>query len=229
MMKLLLGGTSDSTAILEVLDRLKIDVTSSVVTDYGRHLASKFGQPVIQGRLTAEDMVAFIKENDVDEIIDATHPFADIVSKEAIRAAEMAGVSYLRFERQATLDLSGAIVVHSTQEAIDEIVKGLPEQRIVVRVLPTSEVLLACEQLGLVADQIDAIKAPFSKECNKELLLRSGADVFVSKESGTVGGIREKIDGCQELGMDCIIISRPIVAYPQMVSSLEELEAYLTK
>ncbi len=72
MMKLLLGGTSDSTAILEVLDRLKIDVTSSVVTDYGRHLASKYGQPVIQGRLTAEDMVAFIKENDVDEIIDAT-------------------------------------------------------------------------------------------------------------------------------------------------------------
>jgi len=71
MMKLLLGGTSDSTAILEVLDRLKIDVTSSVVTDYGRHLASKYGQPVIQGRLTAEDMVAFIKENDVDEIIDA--------------------------------------------------------------------------------------------------------------------------------------------------------------
>ena len=122
----------------------------------------------------------------------------------------MAGVSYLRFERQATLDLSGAIVVHSTQEAIDEIakrgyktvylgtgsktlplfVKGVPEQRIVVRVLPTSVVLLACEQLGLVADQIDAIKAPFSKECNKELLLRSGADVFVSKESGTVGGIR---------------------------------------
>jgi len=64
MMKLLLGGTSDSTAILEVLDRLKINVTSSVVTDYGRHLASKFGQPVIQGRLTAEDMVAFVKEND---------------------------------------------------------------------------------------------------------------------------------------------------------------------
>ena len=69
MMKLLLGGTSDSTAILEVLDRLKIDVTSSVVTDYGRHLASKYGQPVIQGRLTAEDRVACTKENEVEESI----------------------------------------------------------------------------------------------------------------------------------------------------------------
>lgn len=247
MMKLLLGGTSDSTDILALLNELELSVTTSVVTDYGKHLASKFGQPVIQGRLTAEDMVAFIQANGVDEIIDATHPFADIVSKEAIRAAELAGVSYVRFERQATLDLSGAIVVHSTQEAIEVMkqkgyktvylgtgsktlplfVEGLPDSRIVVRVLPTSEVLLACEQLGLVADQIDAIKAPFSKECNKELILRSKAEVFVSKESGSVGGIREKIDGCLELGIDCIIIARPLVDYPQSVSTVEELRAYL--
>lgn len=249
MMKLLLGGTSDSTDILGLLNELDIKVTSSVVTDYGKHLASKFGQPVIQGRMTAEDMVLFIQNNQVDEIIDATHPFADIVSREAIRAAEMAGISYIRYERQATLDLSGAIVVHSTQEAIDVMkerayktaylgtgsktlplfINGLPETRIVARVLPTSEVLLACEALGMVADQIDAIKAPFSKECNKELILRSKADVFVSKESGSVGGIREKIDGCLELGIDCIIISRPLIDYPQSVSSIEELRAYLSR
>lgn len=247
MMKLLFGGTSDSTAILQLLKENNISVTSSVVTDYGKHLASQFGQPVIQGRLSAEDMVSFIKEHQVDEIIDATHPFAEIVSKEAMKAAEFAGISYIRFERQSTADLSGAIVVHSTQEAIDLMnekhyktvylgtgsktlplfVEGIQDSRIVVRVLPTSEVLLACEELGLVADQIDAIKAPFSKECNKELIRRSQAEAFVSKESGTVGGIREKIDGCQELGIDCIIISRPLVDYPQMVSSIEELAEYL--
>ena len=108
-------------------------------------------------------------------------------------------------------------------------VHGLPDSRIVVRVLPTSEVLKGCEELGLVPDQIDAIKAPFSKECNKELLARSKAEVFVSKESGNIGGIREKIEGCQELGMDCVIISRPIVHYPKVVSTIEELEAYLKK
>lgn len=249
MMRLLLGGTSDSTAILSLFKDLSLPVTTSVVTDYGRHLASQFGQPVIQGRLTAEDMVAYIKEHAVSEIIDATHPFADIVSKEAIRAAEMAGVSYLRFERQATSDLSGALVVHSTEEAIElirdkgyqtvylgtgsktlpQFIKGLPDTRIVARVLPTSEVLLACEKLGMVADQIDAIKAPFSKECNKELIARTKADAFVSKESGSVGGIREKIDGCLELGIDCIIIGRPLVDYPQKVSTIEDLKAYLLK
>ena len=249
MIKLLFGGTAESTEILEFLSQKNIPVTTSVVSDYGRHLASKFGQDVVQGRMTADQMVAFIKENDVDEIIDASHPFADIVSQEAMKAANQAGIPYVRIERQATIDLSGATVVHSTEEAIEYIkekeyktvylgtgsktlplfVHGLPESRIVVRVLPTSEVLKGCEELGLVPDQIDAIKAPFSKECNKQLLARSKAEVFVSKESGSIGGIREKIEGCQELGMDCVIISRPIVNYPKVVSTIEELETHLKK
>ena len=87
MIKLLFGGTAESTEILEFLSQQNIPVTTSVVSDYGRHLASKFGQDVVQGRMTADQMVAFIKENDVDEIIDASHPFADIVSQEAMKAA----------------------------------------------------------------------------------------------------------------------------------------------
>ena len=92
MMKLLFGGTAESTEILEFLSQQNIPVTTSVVSDYGRHLASKFGQNVVQGRMTADQMVAFIKENDVDEIIDASHPFADIVSQEAMKAANQAGI-----------------------------------------------------------------------------------------------------------------------------------------
>ncbi|MGT2934006.1 precorrin-6A reductase [Streptococcus catagoni] len=247
MKKLLLGGTSDSTAILTLLNQLKIPVITSVVTDYGRHLAEKWGQPVHQGSMTASDMLAFINHHQIDEIIDATHPFADVVSKEAMTAAKEAGISYIRFERQRSMDLTGAILATSTQEAIDILraknyqtiylgtgsktlplfVNQLRDRRIVARVLPTSEVLLACEKLGLVADQIDAIKAPFSKACHRELIARTKADVFVSKESGTVGGVREKIDACIELGIDCIIISRPQMDYPKMVSRIEELEAYL--
>ena len=175
MMKLLFGGTAESTEVLEFLSQKNIPVTTSVVSDYGRHLASKFGQNVVQGRMTAQDMVDFIKKNEVDEIIDASHPFADIVSQEAMKAANLAGIPYVRFERQATNDLSGATVVHSTEEAIEYMkekqyktvylgtgsktlplfVHGLPDSRIVVRVLPTSEVLKGCEELGLVPDQID--------------------------------------------------------------------------
>ena len=236
MMKLLFGGTAESTEVLEFLSQKNIPVTTSVVSDYGRHLASKFGQDVVQGRMTAQDMVDFIKKNEVDEIIDASHPFADIVSQEAMKAANLAGIPYVRFERQATNDLSGATVVHSTEEAIAYIKdKGYKTvylgtgSKTLPLFLPTSEVLKGCEELGLVPDQIDAIKAPFSKECNKELLARSKAEVFVSKESGNIGGIREKIEGCQELGMDCVIISRPIVNYPKVVSTIEELATHLKK
>ncbi|MVX58097.1 precorrin-6A reductase [Streptococcus danieliae] len=247
MTYLLLGGTSDSQSILALFASLNLPVITSVVTDYGRHLAFQYGQPVIQGRMTAEQMLALVKDRGIRGILDATHPFADLVSKEAIRAADLAQIPYLRFERPTTTDLSGAKVVHSTQEAIawireqgftsvylgtgsktlDQFVAGLPNVRFQARVLPTSEVVAHCESLGLVADQIDALKAPFSKECNRELWKRAKAQVFVSKESGAVGGIREKIDTCLELGIACLIIARPLVNYPNQVSTLEELEDYL--
>ena len=93
-----------------------------------------------------------------------------------------------------------------------------------VRVLPTSEVLKGCEELGLVPDQIDAIKAPFSKKVQlKQLLARSKAEVFVSKESGSIGGIQEKMNGCQNLEWIVRITSRPIVNYPKVVVNFEEL------
>ncbi|MBF0779519.1 precorrin-6A reductase [Granulicatella sp. 19428wC4_WM01] len=246
MMRLLFSGTSDGTEVAKLLFDLDLDVTISVVTDYGRLLASKFGQPVIQGRMTQDDMVQYIQDNHITEVIDASHPFADIVSKEAIQAAKRAGVPYVRYERASTLDLSGAIVVHSTQEAIEKIkplgevvylgtgsktlplfVEGLPDKHIVVRVLPVSDVVKQCEDLGLVANQIHAIQAPFTKEMNNALMQKAKANVFVSKEGGDVSGIREKIDGCLELGIDCVIITRPKVEYPIMFSTIEDLRNYL--
>ena len=41
--------------------------------------------------------------------------------QEAMKAANQAGIPYVRFERQTTIDLSGATVVHSTEEAIEYI------------------------------------------------------------------------------------------------------------
>lgn len=244
---LLLGGTSDSLRVIDYLGEKGHWVVTSVVTDYGRILAEKHGQPVIQGRLTAQQMVAYMQEQSIDLLLDVTHPFADLVSKEAIKAADQAKIPYLRFERPATEDLSGSVLVRSYQEAIDWIkehghqvvylgtgsktlglfVEGVPDCRFIARVLPTSQVLAHCESLGLVADQIDALKSPLSIELQRALLERSQASVFVTKESGQVGGIREKIDLCAELGIICVIIGRPEVTYPYMVSTLEELAVFL--
>ena len=137
--------------------------------------------------MTAQDMVDFIKQNEVDEIIDASHPLLTLFLRKQWKQQIWLASLYVRFERQATNDLSGATVVHSTEEAIEYMkekqyktvylgtgsktlplfVHGLPDSRIVVRVLPTSEVLKGCEELGLVPDQIDAIKAPFLKNAIK--------------------------------------------------------------
>ncbi len=65
--------------------------------------------------MTAQDIVDSIKKMKLTEIIDASHPFADIVSQEAIKT-QIWLASICTFERQTTNDLSGATVVHSTQK-----------------------------------------------------------------------------------------------------------------
>ncbi len=103
MIKLLFGG-AESTEILNSSQKNISDY--SVVSDYGRHLASKLGR-TWSGRMTADQMVAFIKENDVDEIVSASHPLRMCLS-EAMKAANQAEF-HMRFGRQATIDLSAPL------------------------------------------------------------------------------------------------------------------------
>ena len=61
------------------------------------------------------------------------------------------------------------------------------------RVLPTQEVLAQCESYGMTIDQIFALKGPFSAEFNEAFYRYCGADVVITKESGTQGGFSEKV------------------------------------
>ena len=61
-----------------------LSYTLSVTTSYGEDLARRHAKNVITGKLTKEDMVRFIEKNNINKIIDATHPYAIEVSKNAM-------------------------------------------------------------------------------------------------------------------------------------------------
>ncbi|EHV0153401.1 TPA: precorrin-6A reductase [Enterococcus faecalis] len=245
-MILVLGGTSDSLGIAEQLEQEGRNVCFSVVSDYGEQLALKKVSHVVKGRLTKEDMVRFIQENQVDVLLDATHPFAAIVSKTAIEAAKTANIPYVRYERPR-VDLKTSIRVKDTDEAcqwvkthidgpvylttgsktLHEFRDKLPLEMIVARVLPTAEVLQQTEALGFQAHQIEGIKGPFSVDMNKALMTKNQAAVMITKESGIAGGILEKIEACDVLGIPCVVITRESIAYPILFHEVEELCHYL--
>lgn len=248
-MILVLGGTSDSLKICDRLYEIGIsDFVLSVVTEFGRDLAESHAKDIINGKMDKEDMVEYIIKNEIRQVIDATHPYAVEVSRNAMEACEIADIKYIRFERKSLLEdikYQGEYIVDTIEEACDMIlqnkewenvfiatgsknlgtyVKLLKSKHLFARVLPTSDVLRSCESMGLNADNIIALKGPFSKDINIALLKHCKVDVVITKESGFAGGFLDKIDACLELGIPIIIIKRKTIDYQRMVHDISEIE-----
>ncbi len=239
-MILILGGTSDSLKIAEALKVKKSDFYLSVVSDYGEKLARQVTDQVIKGRLSIEELQNFITNHHIQLVLDATHPFAVEVSKNAMAACRESTCRYLRFERpsqvpedviavtsveaacQEARKYEGKIYLTTGSKTLPHFVELLPIQRLIARVLPTAEVLQLTETLGLQADQIEGLKGPFSEELNYALLAENQAAVMITKESGQAGGFLEKVAACKKLQIPCIVITREKLAYPQVAATVEQ-------
>ncbi len=249
-MILVLGGTSDSLEICDRINRYEdLSYTLSVTTSYGEDLARRYAKNVITGKLAKEDMLKFIEKNNINKIIDATHPYAIEVSKNAIQCAKELDIDYLRYERKSLIeDISyeNKYIVSSIEEAckiarekgnnifigtgsknLPKIVDLIPDRNLIVRVLPTSDVILSCESLGLNADNIIAMKGPFSQSINEEFYKHYNIDIVITKESGIAGGFLEKVNACETLQIPVIIITREKINYPLVVNEIDELEKLL--
>ena len=248
-MILVLGGTSDSLKICDRLYEIGIsDFVLSVVTEFGRDLAESRAKDIINGKMDKDGMVDYIIKNEVRQVIDATHPYAVEVSRNAMDACEETDIKYIRFERKSLLGeikYQGEYIVDTIEEACAMIlgndqwenvfiatgsknlgtyVKLLKSKSLVARVLPTSEVIRNCEAMGLNADNLLAIKGPFSKDINVAMLKHAEVDVVITKESGFAGGFMDKIVACEELGIPIIIIKRKTIDYQRVVHDISEIE-----
>lgn len=240
-MILLLGGTSDSLKIAQELNKANLAFYLSVVSDYGENLATAVTSNVVKGRLSTREMIEFMKKHQITQLIDATHPYAIEVSKNAMTACTQLGTNYLRFERpslitdemitvqsikaacEQALNYSGKIYLTTGSKTLADFLEYLPKERIVARVLPTVEVLKVVEKLEISTGNVEAFKGPFSKELNRELLIHNQAGVMITKESGHAGGFFEKTEACKELNIPCIVIQRKQLDYPEKFSSIEGL------
>ncbi|BDZ70730.1 precorrin-6A reductase [Methanobacterium petrolearium] len=101
---MVMAGTSDARKIIKTLsNRKEINILATATTSHGADLARSSGADnVREGRFDSEALAGIIKENDVELLIDATHPFASEATRNAIRASDTASVKYIRFERPPT-------------------------------------------------------------------------------------------------------------------------------
>jgi precorrin-6A/cobalt-precorrin-6A reductase len=246
-MLLFLAGTSDARELAHRLQQAGIPLLASVVTESAAQSLRAIGLSVRVGRLNQQQMIQLIQTNRIIQIVDASHPFAEEASKNAIAAAKACRIPYLRYERpgwvydhhprlhvvdtyEAAAQLAaiyqGTIMLTTGSKTLDIFVNRLsrkPNLRLVARMLPRIENLEKCRQLGIEQKNIIAMQGPFSRELNQALYRHYDVTVVVTKESGTIGSVDEKVTAALEMGLEVIMIARPRLSYGQTYSNFAEI------
>lgn len=250
---IIFGGTTEGRRLAELLVKAKISCIYCVATEYGK-------QPVMesdylrvhQGRMDSAAMTELYQQQEPDAIVDATHPFAEIVKTEienSIFAYEK-DVAYFRLARdeEEGLDLSNCYFFNDMEECIRALkntkgtiflTTGSKElksfcadeelrERLVARVIPSEESIKICYDNGLKGNQIIAMQGPFTAGMNLAFLKDSDAQVLVMKEGGKSSGQRERIVAANKLGVKVFILKRPeekmqAMDFTQVKSALFEL------
>lgn len=250
-MILILGGTLDSRQLTKkLLDQGYGVCYSSLTTIAADQIESAPGLIKISGQLDVNTLAATLKSYQIKACVDVTHPYAGIISENAILACNRSKIPYLRLERPSQVDESEDVIICDDYQAAKdylgkaleksdrnillttgsrqlEAFQGLPKDRVYVRVLPTPGVLKKCEDLGYKPRQILALQGPFSIAMNHLMMKDYQIGFVVTKDSGDIGGVKQKIEAAWRNKSKIIFIRRPPIHYPNLVSHLDEVVAWL--
>ncbi|MDP1553552.1 MAG: precorrin-6A reductase [Methanobacteriaceae archaeon] len=232
-----------------------LNILATTTTPYGADLAKNAGaSEVISQPMPQEELEDLIEKRDIGILIDATHPFAAKATENAIGAKNKCSIKYIRYERPS-IDFSSAKGIHraiSFEEAgkiackilkknknvlhlagvstIKQVLKYVPREHLVVRILPNTTSIKKCDKIGLLGSNIIAMQGVFSIELNQAIMNEYDAGVIISKESGKTGGVLEKVDAALKLGLDVVLVIRPEIKELNneiVVNNLKELDKLL--
>ena len=239
---LLFAGTTEGRELAELAKELGISTVACVATEYGESLIDGGGSlKVRMGRLDKEGMKALIEAEKPALVLDATHPYAKDASATIAAACKDCGAKLGRVLREeeshegctefasleelaAFLDKTEGTVFSSlgTKEAAQLAkVKGAAE-RIWLRVLPSVDGLKTCLDAGFPAKHIICMQGPFSADLNEAMFRSCGADILLTKDTGSAGGFPEKLEAARRCGMQVFVIKRPIELGGESLSCWKE-------
>jgi precorrin-6A/cobalt-precorrin-6A reductase len=238
---LILGGTTEARRLAERLaGRLDLAVTLSLA---GR-TANPVAQPVpvrTGGFGGAEGLAAHLATERIDMLIDATHPYAAIISANAARAADAAGVPLLALRRPAWVAVAGDrwIEVADTDGAVQALGEAprhvflalgrneiapfvtAPQHHYLVRSVDPVEPPLRVPRASYVTS-----RGPFTQADDHALLVTHDIEIVVAKNSGG-GATYGKIAAARELGLAIVMLRRPALPAVPAVATIEDALAWI--
>ncbi len=244
----LIGGTSESAELAIALTQQCLSYIVTVTTEAARKLYPPMAKVQV-GKMTPAAIATFIQQQQIAGILDASHPFACEISRQAIAFTQQpAHLPYLRYERPAVSDNRLVTTVGS----IDELLASdlLQHQRVLftlgcrelyrfstlrqtsklfARILPSADAIAQATSAGFSPQEIVALRPPVSAALEKALWQQWSITRVVAKASGRPGGEAIKRQVANEIGTRLILIARPAVSYPQQTSAVPAAVQFCAK
>jgi precorrin-6A/cobalt-precorrin-6A reductase len=238
---LILGGTTEARGLAERLaKRADLDITLSLA---GRTMSPvALPVPVRSGGFGgAKGLADYLVRERICALIDATHPYANIISTNAAAAASKTNVPFVALRRPPWVRVNGDswIEVDDVRAAVDALGE---ESRRVFIALGRNELapFVEAQQHHYLIRSVDPVepplplphvryitgRGPFGEADEKALLAEHRIEAVVAKNSGgnaTYG----KIAASRALGIDVIMLRRPAVPDAPGVETVDEAVAWL--
>ena len=235
---LLLGGVTEALAIARTLGPHHIYSLAGV----GRVPNDLTCQVRVGGYGGAEGLAAFIAEQGVDLLLDATHPYAAQISQNAVTAARLAAIPCWALRRPAWQagpqddwrevsdwrELIAALAPFHRplftlgREPLQHLDEIPAQQFWTLRALDSYPGNERCAVIGA--------RGPFLLEEERALFEQRRIDVLISKNSGS-GATEPKLQVARELKLPVLILKRPVLpevdrAFADVATLLSALTAW---
>jgi precorrin-6A/cobalt-precorrin-6A reductase len=237
---LLLGGTTEAAALARALAEAGV----AAVYSYAGRTESLAPQPLpvrVGGFGGVEGLVAFLSAEAITHLIDATHPFAAQMSRNAVEAALATGIPLIALERAPwragpgdrwtqVPDLAGAlralgpaprrVFLAIGRQTLDAFAAA-PQHHYLLRLVdpPT-------EPLPLPRAEAVIARGPFTVAGDRALLQEHRIEVIVAKNAGGAGA-EAKLTAARELGLPVVLIDRPAVPARPVARTVGEVMGWL--
>lgn len=226
---LIFAGTTEGRKLSECLSSSGIIHTICVATEYGEIVLKNHPLAKIhRGRMNLEEIREFLQNERFVAVIDATHPYADVITKNIKMAMADLNIPYLRLKRETDVaEIYKKIAYYDTNEACAKALEEIEgnillttgskelskycisenvKSRLYVRVLPGMESLTLCMEQGIYGKQIIAMQGPFTMEMNEAIIHQYKISCLVTKESGMSGGYQEKLEAAKRAGIPVCVV-----------------------
>ena len=233
----MLGGTQDARELAAQIHARFADGVDCVYSIAGRTDAPLLPPTATRrgGFGGVEGLEDYLRSAGCDAVIDATHPFAEQISRNAARACANTALPLLAFERPAWKKTTGDnwLEVESTAAAID-LLRQEDWKRAFVTTGRTGLKAFAeatdmfllvrlfsrpAESLVLPGARLLVDRGPFTVAGEIALLREYSIEVLITKASGGAA-TRAKLSAARALGLPVVLVRRPPRA-EQSVSSHE--------